>query len=72
MWRQTEDTTFRNIRESAVEAWLTELLDHPDVSVRGGVKATREYIEDLKKQILFLEEKNEMKEKYLKKLKEKL
>lgn len=72
MWKQTEDTTFRDIREKSVKAWLEELLDHPDVSVRGGVKATQEYIEDLKRQIVFLQEKNDLKENYLKKLKEKL
>lgn len=35
----------------------------------GGVKVTTEYIDDLKKKIAMLEEKNQLKDEYLKKMK---
>ncbi len=63
-----EDNTFFEIREKSVEQWLQEMSEHEDIAVRGGVKATREYIEDLKKQISVLEEKSALKDEYLKKL----
>lgn len=44
---------------------------HDDIAVRCGVKATNEYIDSLKKQIRVLEEKNELKDTYLKKVREK-
>ena len=44
---------------------------HEDVAVRGGVKVTQEYLEDLKRQIRELEEKCALKDAYLKKMKEK-
>jgi len=42
---------------------------HDDIEVRGGTQVTKGYIEDLKKAIIMLEEKNTLKDKYLKKLK---
>ena len=45
------DHTFENLRERSVEQWLEEIDGHEDLVVRGGVKVTREYIADLKKQI---------------------
>ena len=50
--------------------WLEEMSRHEDVAVRGGVKVTRDYIDTLKKQIAFLEEKNALKDKYLKRMKD--
>lgn len=69
MWKQPEDTTFRDIREKSVMQWLDEISDHEDIAVRGGVKVTREYIEALKQQIKNLEDRNRLKDNYLRKLK---
>ena len=64
-----EDKTFDVLREKSVLKWLEDLKTHSDIEVRGGVEITTEYIEDLKKQIVRLEEKNLLKDKYLKKMK---
>ena len=64
-----EDHTFRDLRERSVQDWLCQMEQHEDLAVRGGVKVTREYIESLKTEIRRLEEKNALKERYLKKLK---
>ncbi|MCQ2540608.1 MAG: hypothetical protein MJ114_09230 [Acetatifactor sp.] len=66
-----EDHTFRDIQEKSVEEWLSQMSDHEDICVRGGVKATREYIASLKKQLAVLEEKNALKDQYLRQMKEK-
>lgn len=67
-----EDNTFSEIREKSIRQWLSEMSNHEDVAVRGGVKVTTDYLDDLKKQIQQLEEKNKLKDEYLKKVKEKL
>ena len=64
-----EDNTFNEIREKSIRQWLQEMSNHEDVAVRGGVKVTTDYLDDLKKKIALLEEKNKLKDKYLKKLK---
>lgn len=64
-----EDHTFREIQERSVMDWLNQIENHDDLLVRGGVKATREYIDSLRKQIQVLEEKGRMKDQFLKKLK---
>lgn len=64
-----EDNSYQEILEKSVEQWLVDVEQHENLIVRGGVKATREYIESLKKKITVLEEKNQMKDSYLKKLK---
>jgi len=64
-----DDKTFDALREKSVLKWLEDLKTHSDIEVRGGVEITTEYIEDLKKQIVRLEEKNLLKDKYLKKMK---
>ena len=58
-----EDTTFNDIRDKS--------LQHQDVAVRGGVKLTREYVQYLKDEIGRLRHENEVKNAYLKKLREK-
>lgn len=68
---EKDDNTFQNLRENSVNEWLNEMSEHNDLAVRGGVKATREYIESLKLKIANLEEKNGLKDAYLKKLKDK-
>lgn len=67
-----KDTIFQDTREKAVMQWLCGMEVHDDLAVRDGVKATREYIEDLKNQIRILNEQGEIKNQYLRKLKEEL
>ena len=67
----TVDTTYNDIREKSLFQWLEEMEKHPDVAVRGGVKLAREYVEYLKEEIKSLEQENELKLRYLKKIKEK-
>lgn len=64
-----EDNTFNEIREKSIRQWLQEMSNHEDVAVRGGVKVTTDYLDDLKKKIAQLEEENKLKDEYLKKLK---
>ena len=64
-----EDNTYNEIREKSVRQWLQEMSTHEDIAVRGGVKVTTEYLAELKRQIAVLEEKNALKDTYLKKLK---
>ena len=66
-----EDNTYNEIREKSIRQWLVEMSDHEDIAVRGGVRVTLDYLDDLKKQIAQLEEKNALKDQYLKKMKEK-
>ena len=53
------------------QQWLDEMEQHQDVAVRGGVKLTREYVQYLKDEIGRLRHENEVKNAYLKKLREK-
>ena len=63
-----EDTTYNDIRERSLMAWLEEMEQHEDVAVRGGVTLCREYVEYLKDKALRLERENELKNQYLKKM----
>ena len=67
-----DDNTYNDIREKSIRQWLDDMSSHEDIAVRGGVKVTREYMDDLKKQIAALEEKNALKDRYLKQMKEKI
>ena len=67
-----EDTTFNDIRDKSLQQWLDEMEQHQDVAVRGGVKLTREYVQYLKDEIGRLRHENEVKNAYLKKLREKV
>lgn len=67
-----EDNTYNDIREKSIRQWLDDMSDHQDLAVRGGVKVTRDYIDYLKQKIKLLEEKNKLKDEYLKKLKSEL
>lgn len=62
-----EDNTYNDIREKSLLQWLDEMSEHEDIAVRGGVKLCREYIQHLKDENNKLQEKNELKDKYLKK-----
>lgn len=64
-----DDNTYQNVREQSVLEWLKGLKKHEDVSIRGGSKVAYEYILSLKEQIRLLEEKNKLKDEYLKKMK---
>jgi len=66
---QREDTTYNDIRERSFLQWLSELEDHEDLAVRGGVKLAREYMEHLKEENQKLKDENELKNQYLKKVK---
>lgn len=63
-----EDTTYNDIREKSLMQWLEEMEQHEDVAVRGGVKLNREYIQYLQDKIKKLEQENELKNQYLKKM----
>ena len=66
-----EESTFNDIRDKSLQQWLDEMEQHQDVAVRGGVKLTREYVQYLKDEIGRLRHENEVKNAYLKKLREK-
>ena len=66
----TEDNTYNDIREKSLMQWLDEMENHQDIAVRGGVKLAREYVQHLKEEIKRLEDENELKARYLKKLRE--
>lgn len=66
-----EDNTYNEIREKSIKQWLQEMSVHEDVAVRGGVKVTEDYLNYLKAQIQELEQKNKLKDEYLKKMREK-
>ena len=63
-----EDTTYNDIREKSLMQWLDEMEQHDDIAVRGGVKLNREYIQHLQEKIKKLEQENELKNQYLKKM----
>lgn len=67
---QKEDTTFNDIRERSLNQWLDEMEQHEDIAVRGGVRLTRDYLDYLKKENVRLREENELKNQFLKKLRE--
>ena len=67
-----EDNTYNEIREKSIRQWLQEMSVHEDVTVRGGVKVTEDYLDYLKGQIQELEQKNKLKDEYLKKMREKI
>ena len=66
-----DKSEYQDIREKSLMQWLDEMEQHQDVAVRGGVKLTREYVQYLKDEIGRLRHENEVKNAYLKKLREK-
>ena len=64
---QFEDTTFRDLREKSLQQWLQEMDQYEDISVRGGVRLCREYIQSLKDQNARLQQENQLKNEYLRK-----
>lgn len=71
MYKFREDNTYDEIREKSLMSWLAE------VQVRGsyvdvcGAKLAVEYIQSLQDKIRLLEEKNQMKDRFLRQMKEK-
>lgn len=63
-----EDTTYNDIREKSLLAWLDEMEQHEDIAVRGGVTLCREYMQYLQEKSARLEKENELKNQYLKKM----
>lgn len=66
-----EDHTYRQMKEESSIQWLKALVECEDVVNRQGAKVTLEHIESLNKKIKELEEKNALKDEYLKKLRQK-
>ena len=60
---------YNDIREKSFLQWLDEMEKHDDVAVRCGVKLAREYMQYLKDENEKLQEENELKNSYLKKMK---
>ena len=63
-----EDTTYNDIREKSLLRWLEEMEQHEDIAVRCGVTLCREYMQYLKEKCEKLEQENELKNQYLKKM----
>ena len=51
-----------------MQQWLDEMTQHEDIAVRGGVKLCREYLQYLKDENKRLQDENELKNSYLKKI----
>lgn len=66
-----EDHTYQEMIEKSTLKWLEELQQSEEVVNRHGAKLTLEYIEALHKQIKELEEKNRLKDEFLKRMKSK-
>ncbi len=64
-----EDNTFNELQEKTINQWLDQMSTHDDIEVRSGIGVSKSYIANLKKKIDMLENKNNLKDKYLKKLK---
>ena len=64
---QIQDNTYRDLREKSLQQWLEEMERHEDMTVRGGVRLCREYIDSLHQQIRLLQQENQLKNEYLRK-----
>ena len=65
------DNTYSEMTKNSTLQWLNELLEGEDVVNRHGAKLTLEYLAMLDRKIQELEDKNALKDEFLKKLKEK-
>lgn len=65
-----KDNSYNDIREKSLNSWLSEMEQHEDLAVRGGVRLAREYMQYLKDENKRLLEENELKNSYLKKMAE--
>ncbi len=64
-----EDNTYNEMRENSMMQWLNELVVGEDIVNKGGAKVTLEHIDYLNRRIKELQEKNMLKDEFLKKLK---
>ncbi len=64
-----EDNTYNEMRENSMMQWLNELVTGEDIVNKGGAKVTLEHIDYLNRRIRELQEKNMLKDEFLKKLK---
>ena len=62
-----EDNTYNDIRERSLMQWLSEMEQHEDLAVRGGVKLCREYMQHLKDVNVRQKQELALKNEYLKK-----
>ena len=67
-----KDNTYNEIREKSLDQWLDEMEMHPDIAVRCGVKLCRDYMQHLADENNKLKAENELKNEYLRKLKERI
>ena len=66
-----EDHTYSQMKRDSTMQWLNQLMESDDVVNRQGAKVTIEHIEYLNRKIKELEERNALKDEYLKKLRNK-
>lgn len=66
-----EDHTYSQMKRDSTMQWLNQLMECDDVVNRQGAKVTIEHIEYLNRKIKELEERNALKDEYLKKLRNK-
>jgi len=66
------DDTYNDIRDKSLNQWLDEMAVHQDIAVRCGVKLAKEYIQHLKDENEKLKQENQLKNDYMKKLKNRL
>ena len=67
-----KDNTYNDIRRKSLDAWLEEVLENGSYGDQCGAKLAKEYLAYLEGEIAKLEEKNRMKDQFLKQLKDKL
>lgn len=70
MFRVHEDNTYNEIREKSLMSWLEEVQNRGDYNDACGAKLAVEYIQTLQEKIRLLEEKNRMKDQFLRRMKE--
>lgn len=63
-----KEDSYNDIRENMLNSRLSEMEQHEDLAVRGGVRLAREYMQYLKDENKRLQEENELKNSYLKKM----
>lgn len=65
-----EDNSYNEMKGRTILKWLNEQLENGDKVNSSGAKVTLEYIDYLNRKIKALEDKNALKDEYLKKLKQ--
>ena len=67
-----EDNTYSEMIEKSTMQWLEEVVAGEDIVNKHGAKLTMEYIGHLNKKIKELEDKNALKDEFLRRLKSKV